>query len=53
MRFHYSMPAIVNSLQDSVPDRVKFRRSDTEDFLIERKAGASSECKYFLFSLKS
>uniref|UniRef100_A0A915LVI1 SH3 domain-containing protein n=1 Tax=Meloidogyne javanica TaxID=6303 RepID=A0A915LVI1_MELJA len=43
MRFHYSMPAIVNSLQDSVPDRVKFRRSDTEDFLIERKAGASSE----------
>nr|CAD2184025.1 unnamed protein product [Meloidogyne enterolobii] len=43
MRFHYSMPAIVNSLQDSVPDKVKFRRSDTEDFLIERKAGASSE----------
>ncbi|CAK5065585.1 unnamed protein product [Meloidogyne enterolobii] len=43
MRFHYSMPAIVNSLQDSVPDRVKFRRSDTEDFLIERKAGTSSE----------
>uniref|UniRef100_A0A915NCV4 Uncharacterized protein n=1 Tax=Meloidogyne javanica TaxID=6303 RepID=A0A915NCV4_MELJA len=43
MRFHYSMPAIVNTLQDSVPDKVKFRRSDTEDFLIERKAGTSSE----------